>query len=59
MDSYLSRIMKTVQENPNEAKKMTPAEMIAIRMNNYEINLGKHVKKATRRNRLDRESIGN
>ncbi len=46
-------MMKTVQENPNEGKKMSPAEMIPIRMNNYEISFGKNGKKGVRRNKRE------
>jgi hypothetical protein len=50
-------MMKTVQENPNEGKKMSPAEMISIRLNNYEINFGKHIKKGNRRIRGEGGSL--
>ncbi len=33
--------MKTVHENPNENKKLSPAEMFPIKLNNYEISFGK------------------
>ena len=44
--------MKTVQENPHsENKKLSPAEMQPIKMNNYEISFGKQIRKGGRRNR--------
>jgi hypothetical protein len=33
--------MKTVHENPNENKKLSPGEMFPIKLNNYEISFGK------------------
>jgi hypothetical protein len=45
-------MMKTVHENPHEGgKKMSPAEMHPIKMNNYEISFGKLVRKGGRRNK--------
>lgn len=41
LDNYINKMMKTVHENPHEGKKMSPAEMHPIKMNNYEISFGK------------------
>lgn len=51
LDHYINKMMKTVHENPNEGKKLSPAEMLPIKMNNYEISFGKQVRKGGRRNR--------
>jgi hypothetical protein len=46
-------MMKTVHENPNEGKKLSPTAEIMhpIKMNNYEISFGKLVRKEGRRNK--------
>lgn len=43
--------MKTVHENPNENKKLSPGEMFPIKLNNYEISFGKQQRRGGRRNR--------
>ena len=54
LDHYINKMMKTVHENPNEGKKLSPVAgemMHPIKMNNYEISFGKLVRKGGRRNK--------
>jgi hypothetical protein len=53
LDHYINKMMKTVHENPNEGKKLSPTAEIMhpIKMNNYEISFGKLVRKEGRRNK--------
>jgi hypothetical protein len=51
LDHYINKMMKTVDENPHEGKKLSPTEMHPIKMNNYEISFGKLVRKGGRRNK--------